>query len=90
MTKTATATTAENLEERFDAGEDVLDYFDPDSAVHPLRDYETKSITVTLPLWLIATLDEEASRRGMTRKGVINMWLVDRADEERAHWSRQR
>ena len=76
-------TTAENLEDRFEAGEDVLDYFDVDAAARPLLDTTTKTITVTLPLWLIAALDEEASRRGMTRKGVINMWLVDRADKER-------
>lgn len=76
-------TTAENLEDRFEAGEDVLDYFDVDAAARPLLDTTTKTITVTLPLWLIAALDEEAGRRGMTRKGVINMWLVDRADKER-------
>ncbi len=76
-------TTAENLGDRFEAGEDVLDYFDVDAAARPLLDTTTKTITVTLPLWLIAALDEEASRRGMTRKGVINMWLVDRADKER-------
>lgn len=76
-------TTAENLEDRFEAGEDVPDYFDVDAAARPLLDTTTKTITVTLPLWLIAALDEEASRRGMTRKGVINMWLVDRADKER-------
>lgn len=76
-------TTAENLGDRFEAGEDVLDYFDVDAAARSLLDTTTKTITVTLPLWLIAALDEEASRRGMTRKGVINMWLVDRADKER-------
>lgn len=83
MTKTASITTADNLEERFDAGEDVLDYFDEDRLARPLLDCTTKSVTVTLPLWLISVLDDEAARRGMTRKGIINMWLVDRADRER-------
>lgn len=79
----ASATTAENLEDRFERGEDVLDYFDVDGAVQPMLDTTTKTITVTLPLWLISALDDEASRRGMTRKGIINMWLVDRADADR-------
>lgn len=83
MTKPASITTAENLEERFDAGEDVLDYFDEGQVARPLLDCTTKSVTVTLPLWLISVLDDEAARRGMTRKGIINMWLVDRADCER-------
>lgn len=78
-------TTAENLEERFGRGEDVLDYFDVDSATQPMLDTTTKTVTVTLPLWLITVLDREAARRGMTRKGIINMWLVDRADAEREH-----
>lgn len=78
----ATKTTAENLEEKFDAGEDVLDYFNADAYIHPLQDDATKTITVSLPLWLVNALDAEAARRGMTRKGIINMWLVDRADAE--------
>ncbi len=82
MTEAATVTTAENLEERFDAGEDVLDYFDLSTTIHPLQDDATKTITVSLPLWLVNALDAEAARRGMTRKGIINMWLVDRADAE--------
>lgn len=80
-----TETTADNLLERFDSGEDVMDYFDMDHAVmeHPDPNAQ-KNLTITLPLWLVDVLDDEAERRAVPRKSIINDWLVDRADAERA------
>ena len=63
-------TTSENLEARFDRGEDVLDYFDT----------ENKRVGVDLPPWAIQALDEEAARRGITRQSLIKTWLVDKLD----------
>ena len=74
-------TTADNLEERFDTGEDVPDCFDADS---PRKLHDTrKNVSTTLPLWLVRKLDAEAERRGTSRCAVINDWLVYRADVER-------
>lgn len=78
-----TETTAENLVDRFDAGEDVLDYFDVD---HPIieapADLTPKDVKVSLPAWLVESLDREATRRGIARRAVINTALVEWTDEQ--------
>ena len=33
-----------------------------------------------LPQWMVAKLDTEAKRRGVTRQALIKMWLSDRLD----------
>jgi hypothetical protein len=65
------STNSKNLENRFDRGESVLDYFDT----------ENKRVGVDLPPWAIQALDREAGRRGITRQALIKTWLVDRLDE---------
>ena len=65
-------TTADNLEERFDSGKEVLDYFDTESA--------TRRINLDIPGWAITSLDREAKRRGITRQSLIKSWLIDRID----------
>ncbi len=69
---------AEELDRRFDAGEDMADYFDWSSARRP--GLETKRVNVDFPQWMIARLDAEAKRRGVTRQALIKMWLSDRLD----------
>lgn len=84
-----TATTNSNLEMRFDAGEDVTDYFDlSQPIVEDLDPTEPRNISVTIPLWLVNSLDEEASRRGIARKAMINTALVEWVDEHRARMQR--
>lgn len=68
-----TATTKENLEERFDAGEDVSDYFDLENA--------TRRVPLDLPAWAIAVAEKEAARKGIPRSTLLKLWIVDKADE---------
>jgi len=62
-------TTSDNLEERFDSGKDVLDYFD------------TKTITVRVnvdfPAWMVKAIDKESSKRGVERQALVKMWIAD-------------
>lgn len=69
---------AEELDRRFDAGEDMGDYFDWSSARKPGQ--AMKRVNVDFPQWMIARLDREARRRGVTRQALIKMWLSDRLD----------
>jgi hypothetical protein len=69
---------AEELDRRFDAGEDIGDYLDWSSARRPGQ--EIKRVNVDFPQWMIARLDAEARRRGVTRQALIKMWLSDRLD----------
>ncbi len=64
------STTASNLEEKFERGESVLDYFET----------ANKRVGVDLPPWAIKGLEREAARRGITRQALIKTWLVDRLD----------
>lgn len=42
-----------------------------------------KKINLDLPEWLLAQLDVEASRAGVSRQPLIKLWLLQKLDEER-------
>ena len=46
----------------------------------PLGDLVKVRVGFDLPVFLIAGLDREAKRRGITRQALIKMWLADRLD----------
>lgn len=70
---------AEEFDRLFDEGSDEIDqYLDWDSARRP--GLETKRVNVDIPQWMIARLDREAKRRGVTRQALIKIWLADRID----------
>lgn len=72
-------TTAQNLESRFDAGEEVLDYFDAAKAV---RINHTKArVNLDLPKWMIQRIDRVAGRNGLARQSQIKAWLADKIKE---------
>lgn len=74
--------TDEEFDRKFDAGEDLSEYFDMESPT--IRDGKgTARLMITIPDWLLEFLDDEADRRNMARKAVINWILVDWADEQR-------
>jgi hypothetical protein len=78
--KTKTKTTAANLEAKFDAGEDVLDYFDISRMTRP--GHVKKRVNVDVPVWMIQKLDLMASRHGVARQALIKHWLADRLKTE--------
>jgi hypothetical protein len=70
---------AEQLDRLFDEGSDEIDqYLDWDSARRP--GLEAKRVNVDFPQWMVAKLDREAKRRGVTRQALIKMWISDRLD----------
>jgi hypothetical protein len=72
-------TNAEELDRLFDEGSDEIDqYLDWDSARRP--GLEAKRVNVDFPQWMVAKLDREAKRRGVTRQALIKMWISDRLD----------
>jgi predicted DNA binding CopG/RHH family protein len=73
-------TTAENLEKRFDQGEDVLDYFDLAKASRPLLAKER--INLDIPHWMILKIDRVARRKGLPRQAQIKEWLSQKLKEE--------
>ncbi|MDP3631262.1 MAG: CopG family transcriptional regulator [Actinomycetota bacterium] len=70
---------ASDLDKKFDAGvEDVIDEFDLSSATRPNR--EQKRVNVDFPVWMVESLDREASRLGVTRQSIIKVWIAERLE----------
>lgn len=72
-------TSSKNLETRFDAGENVLDYFDTSKAIR--RNHEKARINLDLPQWMIFSIDRVAGRNGLARQSQIKAWLADKIKE---------
>ena len=72
----------EEFDRLFDEGEDITPYLDMSSLRRP--GLEAKRVNVDFPQWMVARLDAEAKRRGVTRQALIKMWLADRLDQARA------
>jgi len=69
---------AEELDKRFDEGEDILDYFDLSTLKRP--GLEKKSVDLNFPQWMVIRLDEEAKRLGMSRQALIQTWIGERLE----------
>lgn len=80
MNEEKKATSAEELDRLFDEGSDEIDEYLDWSSARRLG-LELKRVNVDFPQWMIARLDREAKRRGVTRQALIKMWLSDRLDQ---------
>jgi hypothetical protein len=67
---------AEQLDEQFDNGEDVSEYFDWSKARRPNQ--EPRRVNVDFPAWMVRDLDKEAGRLGVTRQSLIKMWIAEK------------
>ena len=71
---------ASEFDKKFDSGENIIDELDVDHARRPGE--ETKRINVDFPVWMVAALDREARRLGVTRQSIIKMWLAEHLQQE--------
>ena len=65
---------AEQLDDIFDSGADLLPHLDLSSVRRP--NLEQRRVNVDLPIWMIENLDTEAQRVGVTRQSIIKVWLA--------------
>lgn len=70
---------AEEFDRRFDAGEDVSEFLDMESARRP--GLEQKRVAIDFPTWVVEALDREAKRLGVSRQAVVKVWVVERLDQ---------
>lgn len=68
--------TAKDFDEKFDAGEDVLEYCNLDHVLRP--GLEQRRVNVDFPAWMIERLDQAARELGVTRQSVIKFWIAER------------
>jgi len=67
-------TKAKELDKKFDAGEDITRYLEVSKAQRP--GHEQRRVNVDFPVWMIESLDREASRLGVPRQSLIKMLIA--------------
>lgn len=72
---------AEELDRRFDEGEDITANLDLSKARRPGQ--EQRRVNVDFPLWMIQAMDKEARRLGVPRQSIIKLWLAERLEKTR-------
>ena len=71
---------ARTFDKKFDDSEDVTGDLDLAAASRPGQ--AQRRVNVDFPVWMIESLDREASRVGVTRQSIIKMWLAERIGAE--------
>jgi len=70
---------AKEFDKKFDAGEDITKYLDLTRVKRP--GHEQKRVNVDFPMWMIESLDREASRLGVPRQSLIKMLIARHFDK---------
>lgn len=74
---------AKKFDEKFDSGDvDIIDDLDLSTANRV--NLKQKRVNVDFPVWMIESLDREASRLGVTRQSIIKVWLAERLERQSA------
>ena len=71
---------AKDFEQQFDDGGDITALLDVSRSKRVLQ--EQKRVNVDFPAWMIASLDKEASKVGVTRQSIIKIWLAERLEAQ--------
>ena len=70
---------AKNFDKAFDDNsDDIIDSLDLSTLKRPNQ--MQKRVNVDFPIWMIESLDKEASRLGVTRQSIIKVWLAERLE----------
>ena len=68
------------FDKKFDENKaDIIDALDLSTLRRPNQ--KQKRVNVDFPVWVINSLDKEASRVGVTRQSIIKLWLVERLEK---------
>lgn len=75
---------AKNFDKKFDDNQaDIIDDLDLSTAKRPNQ--KQRRVNVDFPTWMIESLDQEASRLGVTRQSIIKVWLAERLEGATLH-----
>ncbi len=71
---------SKDFDKKFDENKTVIiDDLDLSTLKRPNQ--QQKRVNVDFPVWVINSLDREASRVGVSRQSIIKLWLVERLEE---------
>lgn len=65
---------AKEFDQKFDAGEDMSEFFDLSQARRPNR--EKQKLEINLPLWIIQKLETEAKQQGISTQTFLENYLA--------------
>jgi predicted DNA binding CopG/RHH family protein len=65
---------ARDFDKKFDSGEDITRHLDLSKARRP--GHEQQRVNVDFPVWMVESLDREASRLGVPRQSLIKMLIA--------------
>ena len=74
--------TAKEFDEKFDNGEDIIEFLDLENAIKP--EFSVKRVSVDFPEWMVKSLDSEAKRLGVTRQSIIKFWISEKLGSKTA------
>ena len=69
---------ASEIDERFDAGEDVSEFFDTENPIVEIPGRSTKRVNIDFPQWMVDALDQEADALAISRQAVVKTWIAER------------
>ncbi len=69
----------DELERKFDAGEDISKYLDLSKIRRPGQ--AQKRVNVDFPIWMVRCLDRVAKRLGVPRQSIIKVWVAERLEK---------
>ncbi len=71
---------ASEFDRKFDEGaQDIVEDLDLSTIRRPLK--EQRRVNVDFPVWMVQSLDREASRLGVTRQSIIKVWIAERLEQ---------
>ena len=69
------------FDQHFDEGGDIASFIVPSSLNPTSRPgLEQKRVNIDFPVWVIKSLDMEATRVGVSRQSLIKMWLTEKLE----------
>lgn len=71
---------AKDFDAAFEKGENVTKRLDKSKARRVNE--ELRRVNIDFPAWVIAALDREASRLGVTRQSLVKIWIAERLERE--------
>jgi hypothetical protein len=72
---------ASRFDREFDEGKDVSRHLDVAKARRP--GLEQRRVNVDFPVWMIESLDREATRLGVPRQSLVKVWIAERLEQLR-------
>ncbi|WP_319588425.1 type II toxin-antitoxin system BrnA family antitoxin [uncultured Desulfobulbus sp.] len=67
---------AQKFDEKFDAGDDLTQELDFSKARR--INQESRRVNIDFPAWVVAGLDKQAHRLGITRQALVKVWIAEK------------